>query len=122
MVIRQGDIYWIDLGMPSGSAPAYKHPHIVVQNNVFNESRIRTVVVCAMTSNLKLAAAPGNVFLKKGEANLEKDSVVNISQLLTVDKSELVEKIGTLAPSKVLQIVEGIRLLIQPRETATVSS
>jgi len=116
MVIRQGDIFWVDLGTPSGSAPGYRHPHVVVQNNLFNQSRINTVVVCALTSNLKRAGAPGNVLLAKGEANLKKASVVNISQLVTVDKSDLTEKIGTLSPSRVDQITDGIKLLIEPRQ------
>jgi len=90
MVIRQGDIFWVDLETPSGSAPGYRHPHVVVQNNLFNQSKINTVVVCALTSNLKRAGAPGNVLLAKGEANLKKASVVNISQLVTVDKSDLI--------------------------------
>ena len=116
MVIRQGDIFWVDLRTPSGSAPGYRHPHVVVQNNLFNQSRINTVVVCALTSNLKRAGAPGNVLLAKGEANLKKASVVNISQLVTVDKSDLTEKIGTLSPSRVDQITDGIKLLIEPRQ------
>ncbi|ODS29805.1 MAG: mRNA interferase MazF6 [Candidatus Scalindua rubra] len=72
MVIKQGDIFWVNLGIPSGSAPGLKHPHVVIQNNIFNLSRINTVVVCALTSNLKRAKAPGNVLLSKGEANLKK--------------------------------------------------
>jgi mRNA interferase MazF len=116
MVIRQGDIYWIDLGTPSGSGPGYKHPHVVVQNNVFNQSHIRTVVVCAITSNLERAKAPGNLLLKKGEGNLKKDCVINISQILTVDKTDLSEKIGALSLSRIRQCVEGIQLLIEPRE------
>ena len=116
MVIRQGDIFWVDLGTPSGSAPGYRHPHVVVQNNLFNQSKINTVVVCALTSNLKRAGAPGNVLLAKGEANLKKASVVNISQLVTVDKSDLTEKIGTLSPSRVEQIIDGLKLLIEPRK------
>jgi mRNA interferase MazF len=115
-MIRQGDIYWIDLDDPKGSGPGYRHPHVVVQNNVFNGSRIGTVVVCALTSNVKRADAPGNVLLKKGEANLKKDSVVNISQLVTVDKDDLLEKIGALSPARVREIVAGISLLIEPRE------
>jgi mRNA interferase MazF len=114
--IKQGDIYWIDLGIPESSEPGYRHPHIVIQNNVFNISKINTVVVCAMTSNLKRAKAPGNVLLKKGEGNLKKDSVVNISQIITVDKSDLVEKIGSLSPSRVKEIIQGVELLIAPRE------
>lgn len=103
------------MGEPHGSEPGYRHPHVVIQNNVFNESRINTVVVCALTSNLKRANAPGNVLLKKGEGNLPKDSVVNITQIITVNKSDLIEKIGTLPSSKIKQIFEGIKLLAEPR-------
>ena len=116
MVIRQGDIFWVDLGPPSGSAPGYLHPHVVIQNNIFNQSRINTVIVCALTSNLKRADAPGNLLLVKGEANLKKQSVVNISQVITVDKTDLTEKIGTLAPARMKQVIEGMRLLLEPRE------
>lgn len=114
MVINQGDIFWIVLGTPSGSAPGFKHPHVLIQNNIFNHSRINTVVVCALTSNLKLAKAPGNVLLSMGEANLSKDSVVNISQIITVDKSDLIEKIGSLSPTRIRQVIEGVKLLIAP--------
>jgi len=116
MVINQGDIFWVDLEEPSGSEPGYRHPHVVVQNNVFNRSRISTVVVCALTSNLKRAAAPGNVLLEPEEANLPKQSVVNVSQVFTVDKSQLGEKIGTLARRRVREILDGIGLLLEPRE------
>jgi len=116
MVINQGDIFWIELGIPSGSSPGYRHPHVVIQNNLFNRSKINTVVVCALTSNVKRAKAPGNVLLSKGEANLKKESVLNVSQIMTVDKSDLVEKIGTLSPARVHQILEGIRLLTEPRD------
>ncbi len=116
MTIRQGDIYWIDLGEPKGSEPGYRHPHVVVQNNIFNASRLNTVVVCALTSNTSRAAVPGNVLLKKGEANLKKDSVVNISQIVTVDRTDLVEKIGTLASGRVKQVVAGLKLLLEPKD------
>ena len=116
MVINQGDVFWIELGEPSGSAPGYRHPHIVVQNNLFNRSRINTVVVCALTSNLKRADAPGNVLLSPGEANLPKRSVVNVSQIFTVDKSDLAEKIGALSGQRVREILDGIQLLLEPRE------
>lgn len=116
MVINQGDIYWVDLGEPSGSSPGYRHPHIVIQNNVFNRSQIRTVVVCALTSNLKRANAPGNVLLEKGEGNLPKPSVVNVSQIFTVDKSQLDEYVGTLSHKRVREILNGIKLVIEPRE------
>ena len=114
MVVQQGDIYWVDLGDPIGSAPGYRHPHVVMQNNDFNNSNIRTVVVCALTSNLKRAKAPGNVLLNQGEANLAKPSVVNISQVFTVDRSQLNEKIGTLSPQRVRQILDGFYLLLEP--------
>ncbi len=116
MVIRQGDVYWVDLGEPSGSEPGYRHPCVVVQNDVFNQSRIRTVVVCALTSNLKRAEAPGNVLLGKGEANLPKQSVVNVSQIFTVDKTQLGDYIGTLSPRRVRQILAGVLLVLTPRE------
>jgi len=116
MVINQGDVFWVDLGEPSGSEPGYRHPHVVIQNNLFNHSRINTVVVCLITSNLKRAKAPGNVPLRKGEANLSKQSVVNISQIFTVDKRDLAEKIGTLSHKRVRQVLDGIRLLVEPRD------
>jgi mRNA interferase MazF len=116
MVINQGDIFWIDFSTPNGSEPGYRHPHVVIQNNLFNRSRINTVVICTLTSNLKRASAPGNVILKKGEANLPKKSVVNISQLFTVNKSDLSEKIGTLSKDRFFQILQGIKLLTEPIE------
>ena len=116
MVIDQGEVYWVDLGEPSGSEPGYRHPHVVIQNNVFNRSRINTVVVCALTSNLKRAEVPGNVLLEKGEANLPKQSVVNVSQIFTVDKEDLVERIGTLSRMRVGQILDGVPLLLEPRD------
>ena len=116
MVINQGDIFWVDLDEPSGSEPGYRHPHVVIQNNLFNRSRINTVVVCALTSNLNRAKAPGNVLLNKGEANLPKKSVVNISQIFTVNKSDLSEKIGVLSRERFTQVLEGIKLLTEPRE------
>ncbi len=79
-MINQGDIFWIDLEEPVGSAPGYSHPHVVVQNNLFNHSRLNTVIVCALSSNLKRAAAPGNLLLEAGEANLPKRSAVIVSQ------------------------------------------
>jgi len=116
MVIRQGDIFWIELGESGGSEPGYRHPHIVIQNNIFNQSRINTVVVCALTSNLKRAGAPGNVLLKKGEANLPKKCVVNISQVFTVNKKDLSEKIGKISKERLAQVLTGIKLLIEPRD------
>lgn len=116
MVINQGDIYWVDLDEPSGSEPGYKHPHVVIQNNLFNRSQNRTVVVLPLTSNLRRAEAPGNILLKKGEANLTKQSVVNVSRVFTVDKSQLDEYIGTVSSKRVREILDGIRLVLEPRE------
>jgi mRNA interferase MazF len=116
MVINQGDIYWIDFEEPSGSEPGYRHPHVIVQNNLFNRSEIKTVVVCSLTSNLKRASAPGNVLLDKKETNLPKDSVVNMSQIFTVDKSLLDEYVGTLSAKRMREILNGIKLVLDPRE------
>lgn len=116
MVITQGDIYWVELDEPVGSSPGYNHPHVVIQNNVFNQSRIQTVIVCALTSNLQRANAPGNVKLDVDEAGLAKQSVVVVSQVFTVDKSQLGEYIGTLSKKRVRQILEGVRLLTEPRD------
>ncbi|MBC8018846.1 MAG: type II toxin-antitoxin system PemK/MazF family toxin [Verrucomicrobia bacterium] len=116
MVINQGDIYWIELDEPVGSEPGYKHPHVIVQNNLFNRSQIRTVLVCPLTTNLKRASAPGNVLLDKKESNLPKQSVVNVSQVFTVDKEQLDEYVGTLSPERITEILNGIKLVLDPRE------
>jgi len=89
----------------------------VIQNNVFNASKIHTVVVIALTSNLRRGKAPGNVVLQKGEANLPKKSVVNVSQVFTVDKRDLTEKIGQVSETKLTEVLAGIRLLMEPRES-----
>ncbi len=115
-VIHQGDVFWVDLGQPSGTGPGFLHPHVVVQNDVFNRSRLSTALVCTITSNLKRAQVPGNVLLEEGEANLPKSSVVVVSQLFTVDRDDLVERIGTLSPARVWQVLEGIYLLLEPRD------
>jgi mRNA interferase MazF len=109
--LRQGQVYWLDFGPATGSAPAERHPCVVVQNDVFNQSAIRTTSVCLITSNLSRAKAPGNVLLKKGEANLSKASVVNISQILTVDKAELVACIGKLTGTAAGAVRDGLHLL-----------
>lgn len=114
MVIKQGDIYWVDLGDPIGSAPGYHHPHVIIQNDAFNQSKINTLVVCALTSNLNRAKSPGNVRLESGEANLPKQSVVNISQVFTIDRSQLRDKIGVLSAKRVRQILDGLYLLLEP--------
>ena len=114
MVINQGDLYWLDLGEPQGSEPGFRRPYVVIQNNAYNSSAINTVIVCALTSNTRLAHAPGNVLLKQGEAGLPKESVVNVTQVYTVDKGALIEKIGALSKARVQQILEGLSRVLTP--------
>ena len=116
MVINQGDIYWIELDEPAGSEPGFRHPHVIVQNNLFNRSAINTILICPLTTNLKRASAPGNVLLDKKESSLPKQSVVNVSQLFTVDKSQLDEYVGSLSPKRMGEILKGIYLVLEPRE------
>ncbi len=115
MVIRQGDVFWLDLGQPLGSEPAFLRPVVIVQNDLFNSSRIHTVVVCAITSKLHRADAPGNVILEAGEANLPRKSVVNVSQIYTVDREILGEPLGSLSEHRVDEIVEGLWQVIEPK-------
>ena len=116
MEINQGDIFWFDAGEPRGSSPAYSRPVVVIQNNVFNRSPLGTVLACALTTNLRRAKAPGNVLLDENEADLPKQSVVVVSQVLTIDKSELIDKIGVLSKERIYEILEGIKLLTKTRE------
>lgn len=114
-MIQQGDIYWVDLGSPIGSEPAYLHPYVVIQNDILNRSRLQTAIVCALTTNLRRAKAIGNVLLDPVEANLPEQSVVNVSQIFTVDKALLIEKIGTLSRQRVFEILTGLALITQPQ-------
>lgn len=107
--INRGDLFWIGPDDSRGPAPSYSHPHVVVQDDVFNHSRITTVVVCALTSNLHGANEPGNVLLDAGEGNLPKQSVVVVSQVSSVDKARLGERIGALSDARVEQILAGLR-------------
>jgi mRNA interferase MazF len=109
--VCQGEVYWLDFGPMSGSAPGGRHPCVVVQSDAFNRSRISSTVVCRITSNLSRSRDPGNIPLKKGDGNLPKDSVVNVSQVQTLDKAELVERIGKLPAGTVDAIREGLQLL-----------
>lgn len=106
----------MDFGEPGGSEPGYRLPAVVVQNDVFNASNIRTVVVCSLTSNLRHAEAPGNMLLVPGEANLREQSVVNVSQVFTLDKRDLLEKVGSLSGERIREVVSGINVLLEPRE------
>jgi len=110
-VIRQGEVYWLHFGTPEGSEPAGRRPAVVVQHDRFNRSAISTTVVAVVTSNLRLAAMPGNVRLRRGEAGLLLPSVVNISQLRTVDRSRLGERVGVLGPARLREVLRGLALL-----------
>jgi mRNA interferase MazF len=107
--INRGDVFWMEPDDSRGPVPGYSHPHVVVQDDVFNHSRITTVVVCALTSNLHRANEPGNVLLEVGEGNLPKQSVVVVSQVSSVDKARLGERIGSLSDTRVEQILAGLR-------------
>lgn len=109
--IHQGDVFWIEADPSRGSIPGSPHPHVVVQDDVFNRSRISTVVVCALTSNLNRASEPGNVLLEPGEGSLKKQSAVIVSQVSSVYKTRLGERIGTLSEERVQQILAGMRFL-----------
>ena len=109
---RQGDICWVRFGPPKDSGPSGKRPAVVVQNDLLNKSNIQTTVVALITSNRKLALVPGNILLKKGSANLPKTSVVVVSQMATVDKGRLLEKIGTLKDELQKEVIEGCRWVI----------
>jgi mRNA interferase MazF len=111
MAINQGDIYWVSSASPDGSEPGYSHPHVVIQENVINHSRVQTVVVCALTTNRRRAKAPGNVLLEAGEGNLPRQSIVVVSQVSTVEKSQLGEYIGSLTQPRIHQILTGLRFL-----------
>jgi mRNA interferase MazF len=111
-VIHQGEVYWLHFGPPEGSAPAGRRPAVVVQHDRFNRSAISTTVVAAVTSNLRLAAMPGNVRLPRGEAGLPRASVVNISQIRTIDRARLEERVGVLGAGKMREVLEGLTLLL----------
>lgn len=111
LVINQGDIYWLQLDDPSETESGIPHPYVVVQDNVFNHSRIHTVIVCALTSNLKRASYPGNILLEVGEANLPKQSVVEVSKVSSVAKTQLGKYIGSLTGERINQIFAGMRFL-----------
>ena len=112
MVIRKGSVYWIDFSPGKGSEPVGRRPGLVVQNDVLNDSRLNTVIVLAITSTMKYGELPGNVVLKKGEANLPKRCVVNVTQIKSVDKESLKEKIGTLSDKKMADVYEGMKLVM----------
>ena len=113
-MIRQGDVFWLDVGPPIGSGPGFVRPHVVVQSDTFNESPIRTAVMCGMTTNLRRARAAGNILLAEGEANLPSPTVVNVTQVVTVDRSRLEQQIGRLSPRRLRQVLAGILMVLEP--------
>jgi mRNA interferase MazF len=110
--VRHGEIWWASLPDPQGSGPGFRRPVLVIQDNPFNESRIRTVVVAAVTSNLRLGGAPGNVLLNRDESRLPRDSVANVSQILTVDKSFLTEQVSALPADVMAKVDAGLKLVL----------
>ena len=113
MVIQRGEIWWATLPEPVGSEPGYRRPVLIVQSDDFNRSRIATVIGVVITSNTRLAQAPGNVFLSKKLTGLSKDSVANVSQVVTIDKDFLTERVGTLPLNVFEQVEKGLRLVLK---------
>jgi len=112
MVIKRGELWWAQLPQPSGSEPGYKHPVLILQTDSFNKSLISTTIAVVITSNIKLKEAPGNVLLPKTQTKLTKDSVANVSQLITVDKHFLKKKIGLLNKQLFNQVESGLNLIL----------
>jgi mRNA interferase MazF len=110
--MRRGEIWWADLPDPQGSAAGYRRPVVIIQADSFTISRIATVIVVAITSNLRLAVAPGNVLLFASESDLPRDSVINVSQIVTLDKTVLDEPVGSLSEQTMQAVDEGIRLVL----------
>ncbi len=112
MVIQRGEVWWADWAEPRGSEPGFARPVVVVQSDDFNRSRINTVVAVVVTSNLRLADAPGNVLLPRKSSGLPKDSVANVSQLITLDRSFLKRRVGRLASRELAAVESGLRLVL----------
>jgi mRNA interferase MazF len=112
VVIRRGDLYWADLGEPRGSAPAFRRPIVVVQAEPYNRSKLRTVVVAVLTTNQRLAAMPGNVFVPASLTGLHADSVVNVTQLVTIDRMDLEEQVGAVPNWLMDEVDRGLRRVL----------
>lgn len=110
--MRRGEIWWVDLPPPTGSGPGFRHPAVIIQNNRFNESRLATLIVAMITSNLRLSEAPGNVTLTPKESGLPRASVVNITQLFTVDRHQLHRQVGRLPDGKRAELDCGLRFAL----------
>jgi len=112
MVVARGQIWWVDLQDPSGSEPGYRRPILIIQSNRFARSALNTLTVCIFTTNLELAEAPGNILVPHQESGLPKDSVLNVSQLYTIDKASLGEFVGELSPEYLFAVDQGLRLAL----------
>ena len=112
MVITQGDVWWADLGDPAGSAPGYRRPVVVIQGDAFNRSAIKTVVTVPLTSNLRWAEAPGNVRLPSRQTGLSRESVANVSQVVTLDRATLIERTGKIPRAKVDLLLSGLDIVL----------
>ena len=110
--LGRGEVWWANLPEPRGSEPGFRRPVVIVQSNGFNSSKLSTVIAVIFSSNLKLADAPGNVLVPRGVCGLEKDSVVNVSQFFTLDRSTLSERVGTLPPRLTAAVNAGLRLVL----------
>ncbi len=110
--MRRGEIWWAELPEPVASEPGYRRPVLIIQSDAFNRSRIQTVVAVVLTTNLRLAAAPGNVLVTADDTGLPKDSVVNVSQIITVDKSFLTERVRQLDDRVMLLVEDGVRTVL----------
>ena len=110
--MRRGEIWWAALPAPSGSGPGFRRPVLIVQSNPFNESRIATVIVAIITSNLAIADAPGNVHISKSDSGLSKPSVVNVSQVVTLDRKLLTKRVRPLSGDALRRVDEGLRLVM----------
>jgi mRNA interferase MazF len=111
--VRRGEVWWASLPDPSGSEPGYERPVLIIQADEFNQSAIRTVLVAAVTKNVDLASAPGNVLLSSRSSGLPKPSVVNVSQLLSLDRNFLKERIKSIDTESMRQIDDGLRLILK---------
>ncbi len=109
----RGEVWWASMPPPKGSGPGYRRPVLVVQADAFNRSRINTVMVVVITSNIGLSAAPGNLLLSKRSSGLKKQSVVNVSQVITLDRSLLTERVRRLPKDQIIAVDEGLRLALQ---------
>jgi mRNA interferase MazF len=110
--MKRGEIWWASLGEPNGSEPGYRRPVLIIQSDDFNQSAIRTVICAIISSNMNLAMAPGNVNVSARNSGLPKPSVVNVSQIITIDKSVLTERVKRLDAQSMIQVEEGLKLVL----------